>query len=521
MRAQFFALASAGVLLPVALYSLEPAPERPPRPATPWRTAGDGPGAPARSGARLADPGARAQSGQFSPAAGSDFALSQGEYSAAALFRRLERDGDGRLTGDELPAALRESLDRWDTNRDGAIDAAEFRAYFLAWAREASPGAAFEGWDGPGPRPADVPGWFAALDTDRDGRVGLDEWRAAGGSAEECRRINRSGDGFITRHEAAAFAARTDPAGLRGHTATASASGRDGALGGPAAHSVTSQGSSARSDPWAARGGGMLTPTQLESRSPAAARVPAPRATRAAAAAAPATPTANAAPATAAASRSIDELATTPLPLAGYDYWDLRNEQNLAQLDFGPTNVLFLGDSITDMLSNGVGRPVWDAAFAPLGAYNFAVGGATTSEVLWQIQTGQVAKADPKAVVLLIGTNNLGQGQSPSATAAGISLIVDQLRGQLPDTRILLLGLLPRGESPADPFRAQIAEVNRRIAALDGGRVAYLDLGGRYLRADGTIPPRLMPDFLHPSLPGYVRYADSMHGPLAGALAPE
>jgi lysophospholipase L1-like esterase len=217
-----------------------------------------------------------------------------------------------------------------------------------------------------------------------------------------------------------------------------------------------------------------------------------------------------------------DVLATLPLPLDGGSsaYWRQRNTENeIRLLQGGHANVLFLGDSITDSLSSGPGKPIWDMFFDPLDMDNFAVGGISTSQVLWQVETGQVALASPEVVVLMIGTNNLGLGQSPKAVAAGISKIVDELGQQLPHTQVLLLGILPRGQSPADPARQQIAQVNRLIAGLDDGRrVRFLDLGGGFVQPDGTISPAVMPDFLHPSLLGYQIYTISVWQPLMELL---
>jgi beta-glucosidase len=214
-------------------------------------------------------------------------------------------------------------------------------------------------------------------------------------------------------------------------------------------------------------------------------------------------------------------LAAIPLPVndGTREYWALRELQNEARIRQGPAPVVFLGDSITDDFANRQGRPVWRMFFGRMGAANLAVAGITTSQVLWQVQTGQVAALNPEVVVILIGTNNLGLGQSPADTAVGIAAIVDQLGEQLPDTRVLLLGLLPRGERPDNPFRDAIARVNRRIARLaDGQRVQFINFGPDYLRPDGTIPFELMPDFLHPSQEGFKIYAAGIWEPLVAAL---
>jgi len=213
-----------------------------------------------------------------------------------------------------------------------------------------------------------------------------------------------------------------------------------------------------------------------------------------------------------------------PLDVSSNPVWSERNRENALRLLWGGhADVLFMGDSITDWLATGAGQPVWDAFLEPLGAEDLAIGGLTTSQVLWQVETGQVALASPDVVVLMIGSNNLGLlGQSPEAVAAGITRIVEEVGEELPDTRILLLGILPRGQTPDDPLRTQVAEVNRLIAGLDDGdRVRFLDIGGWFLQPDGRISPDVMPDFAHPSLKGYQLYADAIGPPLVGMLLQE
>ena len=171
-----------------------------------------------------------------------------------------------------------------------------------------------------------------------------------------------------------------------------------------------------------------------------------------------------------------DESTTVPLPLddGSLPYWSMRNAENVKIAAAGQhAPILFLGDSITDLLSTGAGQPVWESVLAPLGAVDFAVGGAFTSNVLWQIETGQVAAVKPDVIVLQIGTNNLGAGHSPAAAVAGITKIVNELQNRLPDTRILLVGILPRGANASDPFRARsrksIAKFAHSTTAMRSG----------------------------------------------------
>lgn len=181
----------------------------------------------------------------------------------------------------------------------------------------------------------------------------------------------------------------------------------------------------------------------------------------------------------------------------------------------GEIDLLFLGDSITAAWEgrDGDGHgpvQVWERYYGARKAANFGIGGDRTQHILWRIGQGEVDGLSPGVVVLLIGTNNLS-GNTPEEIAAGVKAIVNTLKVKLPETKILLLGVFPRGEKP-NPLRERIAELNARIAGLDDGgkTVKYLDIGHHFLSDDGTIAKDVMPDALHLTRKGYRIWADAM-----------
>ena len=164
---------------------------------------------------------------------------------------------------------------------------------------------------------------------------------------------------------------------------------------------------------------------------------------------------------------------------------------------------MFLGDSITQGWNNNA---TWKKHYEPRRTANFGISGDGTQHVLWRIQNGELEGIKPRAVVMMIGTNNVG-GSSADDIAAGIKGIVAELRKRLPETKILLLGVFPRSEKP-DEARAKLKNVNEQISKLDDGdKVHYLDIGSSFLEEDGTISKKIMPDFLHLSAEGYERWA--------------
>ena len=118
----------------------------------------------------------------------------------------------------------------------------------------------------------------------------------------------------------------------------------------------------------------------------------------------------------------------------------------------------------------------------------------------------------------MIGTNNT-RGNTAPEIAEGIGAVVLELRKDFPAAKILLLAVFPRS-TPKDPVRADLAEINSRIAKLnDGKSVFYLDIGAKFLDDQGNIPADIMSDALHPSAKGYEIWAEAVKEPLARLLA--
>jgi beta-glucosidase len=180
----------------------------------------------------------------------------------------------------------------------------------------------------------------------------------------------------------------------------------------------------------------------------------------------------------------------------------------------GPA-VVFLGDSILDHYARGSGAALWNTQIAPLQAADLAVSGSTTQGVLARIEQGQLNGLSPRVVVLLIGTNDLALGASPQQAAAGIAGDVAAIEAHVPGAQILLLGLLPRGQSPGDPLRAAIAQTNTLIAPLGTLRnVTYAEFGAAFLQPDGTISPTVLYDYLHPSATGCALLTANLQAPI-------
>lgn len=190
--------------------------------------------------------------------------------------------------------------------------------------------------------------------------------------------------------------------------------------------------------------------------------------------------------------------------------WVKRHEGFVDVAKKGGVELLFLGDSITDGWRGG-GKVVWEKNYGSLKAANFGIGGDQTQHVLWRLQHGELEGIKPKLAVLMIGTNNLG-GNTDEQIVDGIKAIVDELHKQTPETKLLLLGIFPRGMKATDGSRARIKHINSEIAKLDDGgkTIKYLDIGDKFLEANGTLPKSIMPDSLHPNAKGYEIWAEAI-----------
>ncbi|HEY0968363.1 MAG TPA: GDSL-type esterase/lipase family protein [Opitutaceae bacterium] len=174
-----------------------------------------------------------------------------------------------------------------------------------------------------------------------------------------------------------------------------------------------------------------------------------------------------------------------------------------------PIDLLFEGDSITEGWKTA-GREVWQSRYGGLHAATFGISADRTEHVLWRIRNGQMDGISPKLIVLMIGTNNLGR-DTVEQVAEGVAVITQELLARCPSSRVLVLGIFPRGARPDAPIRTKIKEVNRRIAELASHeRVEYLDIGDRLLKPDGTLGVDIMPDLLHPARPGYEIWANAI-----------
>ena len=186
------------------------------------------------------------------------------------------------------------------------------------------------------------------------------------------------------------------------------------------------------------------------------------------------------------------------------------------QANQGPCDVLLVGDSITQQwgspLDKGVLNAAWLKAFPDAKTINIGIGGDKAQNVLWRLDHGGVEGLKPRAIVLMIGNNNMffTPETGVAAAAQGVKTCLANLREKFPEADVVVAKILPC-HAPKVRFYEDILLTNAEIDKLKldaDPKVKVLDLTKDFLNADGTIKKELFtPDNIHLSLAGYEVYA--------------
>ncbi len=197
-----------------------------------------------------------------------------------------------------------------------------------------------------------------------------------------------------------------------------------------------------------------------------------------------------------------------------YD-WATRHRAIVARNEQVKPDILLLGDSITHFWggepsdARARGPASYQKYFGAFKVTNIGYGWDRTENVLWRLRHGEVDGIRPRVVMVMIGTNNMNINTTEEI-AAGVTAICEELHVRLPQSKILLIGIFPRG-AKADAGRDKIAAVNLELAKLHYTRnITYMEIGKVFLEADGSISPAIMNDYLHPTEAGYERWGEAI-----------
>ncbi len=217
-----------------------------------------------------------------------------------------------------------------------------------------------------------------------------------------------------------------------------------------------------------------------------------------------------------------------------YDWW--QRHDALMATPYDPETVL-IGDSITHFWGGPPDTPnfkprgeksfketfesieVRDDKFVkstPVAVLNLGFGWDRTQNVLWRLDHGELDGRDPTWAIVNIGTNNFAgtknaRDNTPEEIAEGVRQVLLRVRAKTPETKIILMGVFPRGEKPSEPIRAKITELNKLLAKFGETKgITFLDITSKLTNPDGTISREIMGDFLHPTEAGYKIWGDSV-----------
>jgi lysophospholipase L1-like esterase len=207
------------------------------------------------------------------------------------------------------------------------------------------------------------------------------------------------------------------------------------------------------------------------------------------------------------------------------------HSQLLAKAKQGGIDVYFEGDSITrrwgatdypDLLAN------WKQNFFGWNAADFGWGADRTQNILWRLENGELDGVSPKVVVLLAGTNNVGDLTAPgsvderaSDVTRGLQAILHLIQEKAPAATVVIMGVFPRNDNMA--FNSVIDKINRNLSKLaDGRKIRYLNINDELAGSDGILRDGMMnaKDKLHPTAKAYQVWADALKPVLTELLGP-
>jgi lysophospholipase L1-like esterase len=204
------------------------------------------------------------------------------------------------------------------------------------------------------------------------------------------------------------------------------------------------------------------------------------------------------------------------------------HQQLLEKASKGGIDVYFIGDSIArrwgatdypELLAN------WKENFFGWNAADFGWGADRLQNMLWRLENGELDHVNPRVIVFLGGTNNIGSVRGNDEKIAditrGVKAIVDICRKKAPKATIILTAIFPRNDNMA--VMPEIVRVNANIAKMANGKsIRFLNVNDKLADADGKIFDGMLNerDKLHPTLKGYQVWADALKPILRELLGP-
>jgi lysophospholipase L1-like esterase len=228
---------------------------------------------------------------------------------------------------------------------------------------------------------------------------------------------------------------------------------------------------------------------------------------------------------------ALTALAQADQPASRTDQNSLKaHAQLLEKARQGRIDIYFEGDSITrrwgatdypQLLAN------WNQNFFGWNAADFGWGADRIENVLWRLNNGELDGVNPKIIVLLAGTNNVGNTVPAGGDDArvaditrGLKAVLDALHAKAPNATIIATAIFPRNDNMA--VMPVINKINVNLSKLaDGQKIRVLNINARLADQDGKLVDGVMnADKLHPAIPGYQIWADALKPLFTELLGP-
>ena len=210
-----------------------------------------------------------------------------------------------------------------------------------------------------------------------------------------------------------------------------------------------------------------------------------------------------------------------------------RHDKKVIQVKNGKYDLLLIGDSITHSIGELDGKyevfkSIWDKYYKPLNAINLGYNGYRTEQILWNLNNGELQfKQAPKAAMVLIGTNNsddrnFKKTHTPEEIHRGTKAIVNLIKKNFPEIKILVLRIFPRGGDDEKGISPPVFKSSKKCISIchkaglltkqlaDGKQVYWMDINRIFLLENGKIDTKKMWDLLHPSPTGAEAWAKAI-----------
>jgi lysophospholipase L1-like esterase len=209
------------------------------------------------------------------------------------------------------------------------------------------------------------------------------------------------------------------------------------------------------------------------------------------------------------------------------------HEELLEKRTQGQIDVYFIGDSITRRWGTSDAQyktllDNWNQNFHGWNAGNFGWGADRTQNILWRLEHGELDGVNPKVLVVMAGTNNVGSltpidddRRRINEITRGLEEIIKVARKKAPRATILLTGIPPRNDNMA--VMPTINGINAQLAKLaDGKKIRFININDKLADANGKLYEGMTdPDKLHLSVKAYQIWADALKPHLTELLGPK